>query len=161
MSQIPVVSSPNVAVNVVSDVMTSNPVVSEALSVDLSDLFCAVNDESVMCNDVNAGECGIKDKVNAEDCGGEVNDISGGNVECVTLSDNDDFGQTLVLDGSRVATNDDEFSRMLASDVCGSDVTDLIREKNDESTLICSAQDHDSKGGLVIDIGQLCHQDKV
>jgi len=76
------------------------------------------------------------------------------------LSDNDDFGQTLVLDESRVATND-EFSRMLASDVCGSDVTDLIREKNDESTLICSAQDHDSKGGLVIDIGQLCHQDKV
>ena len=76
--------------------------VSEVLSVDdpSDDLFGAVNDESVMCNVVNAGECEIEDEVNAEDCGGEMNDISGGNVECVTVSDNGDvdFGQTLVVD---------------------------------------------------------------
>ena len=124
-------------------------------------LFCAVNDESVMCNVVNVGDCEIKDKVNAEDCGGEVNDISGGNVECVTVSDNEDvdFGQTLVLDESRVVTND-EFSGVLLSDVFESDVvTNLIRETNDVSTLMCSAQDHESKGEFVI--GQLCHQDKI
>ena len=61
--------------------------------------------------------------MNAEDCGGEVKDISGGNVERVTLSDNEDvdFGQTLVLDESRVVTND-EFSGVLLSDVCESDM---------------------------------------
>ena len=129
LSRIPVISSPNVAVNAVSDVMTtcSNRVVSEMLSVNdpSDDLFCAVNDEAVMYNDVNVGECEIKDKVNVEDCGGEVNDISGGYVECVTLSDNDDFGQTLVLDKSRVATN--EYSGVLLSDVCESDdVTNAV-----------------------------------
>ena len=77
------------------------------------------------------------------------------------MSDNDDFGHTLVLDESRVATND-EFSGVLLSDVFESDVvTNLIRETNDDSTLICSAQDHKSKGELVIGIGQLCHQDKA
>ena len=63
LSQISVFS-PNIAVNVVSDVMTTcSNLVSEVLSVDdpSDDLFCAVNDESVMCNDVNVGECEIKD----------------------------------------------------------------------------------------------------
>jgi len=168
LSQIPVVSSPNVADNVVSGVVTtcSNRVVSEVLSVDdpSDDLFCAVNEESVMCNDVNAGECEIKDKVNAEDCGGEVNEVNCGNVERVTVSDNADvdFDQTLVLDESLVATLDEFSSGELLADVFGSDdVTNLIKETSDDSMLICSAQDHKSKGEFVIDIGQLCHQDKV
>jgi len=54
---------------------------------------------------------------------------------------------------------------VLLSDVCESDdvtnLTNLIKEKNDDGTLICSAQDHESKSECVIDIGQLCHQDKV
>jgi len=143
---------------------SKRPMSDEVLSVDdpSDDLFCAVHDESVMCNDVNVGECEIKDNVNVEDCGGEVTDISGGNVERVTVSDNEDvdFGQTLVFDESRGAI--DEFSEVLLSDVFGSDgVTNVIRETNDDSTLICSAQDHENKGELVIGIGQLCHQDEV
>ena len=129
------------------------------LSVDdpSDDLFCAVNDESAMCNDVNVGEWESKHKVNAEDCGGEMKDISGGNVECATVSDNEDvdLGETLVLGESVVAT--DEFSGVLLSDVFGSDVINLIKETSDDGTLICSAQDHESKGEFVIDIGPVSY----
>ena len=42
------------------------------------------------------------------------------------------------------------------------DVTNLIRETSDDSTLmVCSAQDRESNCEFVIDIGQLCHQDKA
>ena len=50
-------------------------------------MVCAVVDMNASEYSVNPGECESKDKLDAEDCGGLMNDMSCGNVEYVTLSD--------------------------------------------------------------------------